>query len=83
MVIMFREILHIDFDPDAYPILQLLGELFAALRGRLCDSNKNLVMATLSTIGGFASAMGPAVEKSSKVPLEQKLLLILSFFKLF
>ncbi|XP_038980798.1 protein MOR1-like isoform X4 [Phoenix dactylifera] len=42
------------------------GELFAALRGRLCDSNKNLVMATLSTIGGLASAMGPPVEKSSK-----------------
>ncbi|XP_072993641.1 protein MOR1-like isoform X1 [Typha latifolia] len=42
------------------------GELFAALRGRLYDSNKNLVMATLTTIGGLASAMGPPVEKSSK-----------------
>ncbi|XP_047310498.1 protein MOR1 [Impatiens glandulifera] len=42
------------------------GELFGALRGRLNDSNKNLVMATLSTIGGVASAMGPAVEKASK-----------------
>ncbi|KAF2304599.1 hypothetical protein GH714_034662 [Hevea brasiliensis] len=42
------------------------GELFGALRGRLYDSNKNLVMATLTTIGGVASAMGPAVEKSSK-----------------
>ncbi|OAY83553.1 protein MOR1 isoform X1 [Ananas comosus] len=42
------------------------GELFTALRGRLFDSNKNLVMATLSTIGGLASAMGPPVEKSSK-----------------
>ncbi|XP_058078323.1 protein MOR1 isoform X2 [Magnolia sinica] len=42
------------------------GELFGALRGRLCDSNKNLVMATLATIGGIASAMGPVVEKSSK-----------------
>ncbi|KAG1338209.1 protein MOR1 [Cocos nucifera] len=42
------------------------GELFAALRGRLFDSNKNLVMATLSTIGSLASAMGPPVEKSSK-----------------
>ncbi|XP_075090950.1 protein MOR1 isoform X1 [Nicotiana tabacum] len=42
------------------------GELFGALRGRLCDSNKNLVIATLSTVGGVASAMGPAVEKSSK-----------------
>ncbi|CAA7389138.1 unnamed protein product [Spirodela intermedia] len=41
-------------------------ELFTALRGRLCDSNKNLVMATLTTIACIASAMGPAVEKSSK-----------------
>lgn len=41
-------------------------ELLAALKGRLYDSNKNLVMATLATIGGIASAMGPAVEKSSK-----------------
>ncbi|KAG6698376.1 hypothetical protein I3842_08G016300 [Carya illinoinensis] len=41
-------------------------ELFGALRGRLCDSNKNLVMASLTTIGSIASAMGPAVEKSSK-----------------
>ncbi|KAK6797544.1 hypothetical protein RDI58_005246 [Solanum bulbocastanum] len=42
------------------------GELFGALRGRLYDSNKNLIMATLSTFGGVAFAMGPAVEKSSK-----------------
>ncbi|ONM36800.1 Protein MOR1 [Zea mays] len=42
------------------------AELFSALRGRLYDSNKNLVMATLSTIGGLVSAMGPSVEKSSK-----------------
>ncbi|XP_050288115.1 protein MOR1 isoform X4 [Quercus robur] len=41
-------------------------ELFGALKGRLLDSNKNLVMATLTTIGSVASAMGPAVEKSSK-----------------
>ncbi|KAK6932524.1 CLASP N-terminal domain [Dillenia turbinata] len=41
-------------------------ELFGALRGRLYDSNKNLIMATLSTIASIASAMGPPVEKSSK-----------------
>ncbi|KAJ1686606.1 hypothetical protein LUZ63_017996 [Rhynchospora breviuscula] len=41
-------------------------DLFNALRGRLSDSNKNLVMATLSTIGALAAAMGPAVEKTSK-----------------
>ncbi|KAL5775569.1 hypothetical protein ACOSP7_013126 [Xanthoceras sorbifolium] len=42
------------------------GELFGALKGRLYDSNKNLVMTTLTTIGAVASAMGPVVEKSSK-----------------
>lgn len=42
-------------------------ELFGALRGRLYDSNKNLIMATLASISGLAYAMGPAVEKSSKV----------------
>ncbi|CAI0546153.1 unnamed protein product [Linum tenue] len=42
------------------------GDLFGALRGRLFDSNKNLIMAALTTIAGVASAMGPAVEKSSK-----------------
>ncbi|XVF26272.1 hypothetical protein REPUB_Repub14bG0001500 [Reevesia pubescens] len=42
------------------------GELFGALRGRLYDSNKNLVIATLTTIAGVASALGPAVEKASK-----------------
>jgi len=38
-----------------------------ALRGRLRDSNKKLVMEALSTIGAVASAMGPPVEKASKV----------------
>ncbi|CAN1226033.1 Protein MOR1 [Linum grandiflorum] len=42
------------------------GDLFGALRGRLYDSNKNLIMAALTTLGSVASAMGPAVEKSSK-----------------
>ncbi|XP_057833318.2 protein MOR1-like isoform X1 [Cryptomeria japonica] len=42
------------------------GELFGALRARLFDSNKNLVMNTLIALGNIASAMGPAVEKSSK-----------------
>nr|GEW51009.1 protein MOR1 [Tanacetum cinerariifolium] len=41
-------------------------ELFRALRGRLYDSNKNLTMATLSSISVLASAMGPAIEKPSK-----------------
>ncbi|KAH1230346.1 Protein MOR1 [Glycine max] len=42
------------------------GELFGALRGRLLDSNKNIVMASLTAIGNVASAMGQAVEKASK-----------------
>ncbi|EPS71179.1 hypothetical protein M569_03579, partial [Genlisea aurea] len=42
------------------------GELFGALRGRLHDSNKNLIMATLSTISALAIAMGQPLEKSSK-----------------
>lgn len=56
-----------DFDQNLG--VELSGELFGALRGRLYDSNKNLVMATLAVIGGIASAMGPPVEKSSKVCL--------------
>ncbi|GJN17363.1 hypothetical protein PR202_gb04422 [Eleusine coracana subsp. coracana] len=53
---------------EAHKRIQPTGtvELFTALRGRLYDSNKNLVMATLSAIGGLATAMGPSVEKSSK-----------------
>lgn len=53
---------------EAHKRIQPTGtaDLFTALRGRLNDSNKNLVMATLSTIGGLASAMGPSIEKSSK-----------------
>ncbi|KAL8467970.1 hypothetical protein ACS0TY_031278 [Phlomoides rotata] len=42
------------------------GDLFGALRSRLHDSNKNLIMATLSTLGALASAMGQPVEKASK-----------------
>ncbi|GER36495.1 microtubule organiziation 1 family protein [Striga asiatica] len=42
------------------------GDLFGALRNRLHDSNKNLIMATLNTIGALASAMGQPVEKASK-----------------
>ncbi|XP_027924008.1 protein MOR1-like [Vigna unguiculata] len=41
-------------------------ELFGALRGRLFDSNKNIVTATLVTVGNVASAMGQAAEKASK-----------------
>ncbi|KAJ8510590.1 hypothetical protein OPV22_001024 [Ensete ventricosum] len=53
---------------EAHKRIQPAGtvELFGALRGRLYDSNKNLIMATLATLGVLASAMGPPVEKCSK-----------------
>lgn len=60
--------------------LNCAGELFGALRGRLYDSHKNLIMATLSTFGGVVSAMGPAVEKSSKVQVVQNLNFVFSVF---
>ncbi|GJW53444.1 protein MOR1 [Tanacetum coccineum] len=41
-------------------------ELFGALRARLYDSNQNLIMATLTSISGLPSAMGPTTQKSSK-----------------
>ncbi|GKB56536.1 protein MOR1, partial [Tanacetum coccineum] len=41
-------------------------ELFRALGARLYDSNQNLIMATLTSISGLPSAMGPAIQKSSK-----------------
>lgn len=43
------------------------GELIGALKGRLSDSNKNLVIMTLATLGKVAQAMGPGFEKSFKV----------------
>ncbi|KAG0602469.1 hypothetical protein M758_10G016500 [Ceratodon purpureus] len=42
------------------------GELFMTLKARLNDSNKNLVMMTLATLGTLATAMGPVIEKHSK-----------------
>ncbi|KAG0567085.1 hypothetical protein KC19_7G108600 [Ceratodon purpureus] len=42
------------------------GELFMSLKARLNDSNKNLVMMTLATLGLIATAMGQVVEKHSK-----------------
>ncbi|KAH7416157.1 hypothetical protein KP509_14G078100 [Ceratopteris richardii] len=45
------------------------GEMFASLKSRLADSNKNLVVMTLTTLGNLAAAMGPAIDKSSKAIL--------------
>ncbi|GJY90809.1 protein MOR1 [Tanacetum coccineum] len=50
----------------AMQLKKRLVELFGALRARLYDSNQNLIMATLTSISGLESAMGPAIEKSSK-----------------
>lgn len=68
------------FNVTSFFLLNCVGELFGALRGRLYDSNKNLIMATLSTFAGVASAMGPAVEKSSKVQIVQNLNFVVCFF---
>jgi cytoskeleton-associated protein 5 len=46
-----------------------LGDLISALKGRLNDSNKNLVMQTLDIIGTIAVAMGPPFERVSKILL--------------
>ncbi|KAL3680081.1 hypothetical protein R1sor_023037 [Riccia sorocarpa] len=43
------------------------GELIGALKGRLADSNKNLVIMTLASFGKVAQAMGPGFEKCFKV----------------
>lgn len=43
------------------------GELFAQLKPRLSDSNKNLIIQAVSTSGNLAAAMGPPADKSSKV----------------
>ncbi|GBG84830.1 hypothetical protein CBR_g39205 [Chara braunii] len=42
------------------------GELFAALKSRLNDSNKNLTMTALGTLGNLACAIGPPADKASK-----------------
>jgi hypothetical protein len=44
-----------------------LGELFAALKARLNDSNKNLVVSTLAVLGSLAAALGPGADKTNKV----------------
>nr|GEX97967.1 protein MOR1 [Tanacetum cinerariifolium] len=53
---------------EANKLIQPTGtvELFGALKARLYDSNQNLIMHTMTSISGLASAMGPAIEKSSK-----------------
>ena len=42
------------------------GEMFGALKGRLTDPNKNLIVLTMTTIATLATAMGPAVDKASR-----------------
>lgn len=43
------------------------GELFSALKGRLSDPNKNLILLAVTITANVASAMGPPADKSSKV----------------
>ncbi|GJY71755.1 protein MOR1 [Tanacetum coccineum] len=56
---------HVPDEVEPEDVIDVM-ELFGALRSRLYDSNKNLIMATLTSINGLESAMGPAIEKSSK-----------------
>ena len=44
-------------------ITPALGDLPGALKGRLADTNKNLVVTTLNILASIATAMGPAVKK--------------------
>jgi cytoskeleton-associated protein 5 len=48
-------------------ITPALGDLPPALKGRLSDSNKNLVVTTVGIISNIATAMGPPVAKYIKV----------------
>ncbi|KAL4555883.1 hypothetical protein LXL04_038515 [Taraxacum kok-saghyz] len=51
------------------PIFENVCNLLKAIKGLnlpTLESNKKLIMATLSSISGLASAMGPALDKSSK-----------------
>jgi cytoskeleton-associated protein 5 len=54
-----------------------VGELFMALKARLYDSNKNLVTVTLGTLGFMAAAMGPTIDKHSKVLLSIAVILFM------
>ena len=52
------------------------GELWAALKARLKDSNKNLATQVLVLLGKIADAVGPAVDKYSKHVMPNMLALI-------
>ena len=43
-----------------------LGGLMPALKARLSDSNKNLVVNVLELLGLIATSMGPSIEKHMK-----------------
>eukprot|EP00775_Hariotina_reticulata_P007310 gene7310-7523_t len=43
-----------------------VGDLMPALKGRLTDSNKNLIAQTLSLIGKLAKAMGRAIAREAR-----------------
>lgn len=44
-----------------------LGDLPGALKGRLGDSNKNLVMTTLNIVSTLASSMGSSCSRHAKI----------------
>jgi hypothetical protein len=52
------------------------GEMWAALKARLKDSNKNLATQVLALLGKIADAIGPSVDKYSKHVMPNMLALI-------
>ena len=52
------------------------GELWAGLKARLKDSNKNLATQTLSLLAKIADAVGPSIDRYSKTILPNMLALI-------
>jgi cytoskeleton-associated protein 5 len=52
------------------------GEMWAALKARLKDSNKNLATQVLALLGKIADAVGPSVDKYSKHVMPNMLALI-------
>ena len=56
-----------------FSIESSVGELMPALRARLADTNKNLIATSLSTLGLLSRAMGPSVDKYTKLILPDAL----------
>jgi len=56
-------------EENNFSIEPSVGDLMPALRARLADTNKNLIVAALSTLGLLSRAMGPGIDKHTKLIL--------------